>query len=140
MFARKYVDRWVDIWKRAKGFRDFLGYQDYHLAVAWASALLGHHDRARLELAYAAHLYLQPLDESLDCRRVDVDGSLVGFFASINGLADLLRHADPDTLAAFTSVRGATARTKVLELHSEHQRLQRRHEAYATACLRYLDS
>ena len=140
MFARKHLVRWVDIWKRAEGFRDFLAYQNYHLAAAWASALLRHHDRARLELAHAAHLYLQPLDEAFDRRRADVDGSMAGVFASTNGLADLLGLTDPDTLAAFTSVRGATARTKVLEPHSEHQRLQRRHEAYATACLRYLDS
>ena len=135
MFARKHVDRWVDIWKRADGFRDFLAHQDYHLAAAWASALLGHHERARFELLSAAHLYLQPLDESFDRRRADVDGSLAGVFASTNGLADLLR-----TLGAFTSMRGATARGKVLEPQGEHLRLQRRHEAYATACLRYIDS
>ena len=138
--VRKHVLRWIEIWKRPEGYRDFLADKQYHLAAAWASALLGHDERARLELAYAAHLYGQPLDEAFDRMRADGDASVATVFAATNGLPALLSAADPETVAAFTSERGATARDKVLEPQSEHRRMQRRHELVAVACIRYLDS
>lgn len=136
--VRKHVLGWMEIWKRPEGFRDFLADRKYHLAAGWASALLGHDERARLELAYAAHIYMQPLDDSFDRMRADADGSFASVFAATNGLAEVLEDAGSAIISAFTSTRGATARDKVTEPHAEHRRMQLRHDAFARACARRL--
>lgn len=133
--VRQHVVRWVGPWKRPDGYRDFLASKNYHLAAAWASALLGHNERARLELAYAAHLFNQPLDGSFDRMRADHDGALASVFAARNGLSALLEAGDDETVAAFSSQRGTIARDKVIEPQAEHRRLRLRHAALSETCL-----
>jgi len=136
--VRKHVLRWVESWKRPDGFRDFLADRTLHLGAGWASAMLGHRERARLEFAYAAHLYGQLLDGDFDRARADADAALAAVFAAANGLGLFLAEAPEETVAAFTSERGVTARDKVMNPAAEHWRMQRRHAAYAAVGIAYL--
>ena len=138
--VRKHLVRWIEAWKRPDGYRDFLASRNYHLAAGWASALLDHDERARLELVYAAHLYNQPLDGSFDRMRADHDGALAAVFAAPNGLAALLARSDAPIVGAFSSERGAAQKEKVVDPQSAHRRLQLRHAALSDTCLRFLGS
>lgn len=135
---RKHLMRWMESWKRPEGFRDFLSHKELHLAAAWASALLGHDERARLEIGQAAHLHGRPLDEAFDRQRADLDEAFVAPWAARHGLAAELAEAPPDVVGAFGSAPGALARDRVLEPGTEHRRLQTRHATYARLCLRLL--
>lgn len=135
---RKHLLRWIEPWKRPEGFRDFLSHTELHLAAAWASALLGHAERARLEAAKAAHLHGRPLDESFDRRRADLDEACVAPMAARHGLAAELGAAPAEVVGAFSVAPGEVARDRVLDPGAEHRRLQVRHETYARLCLRLL--
>ena len=137
---RKHVLGWLEPWKRAGGFRDFLADQKFHLAAGWVSAVLGHEERARLELAYAAHVYNQPLDAEFDRLRAEQDEAFTAVFAARNGLKAYLAGAEASAVSAFDSRRGDVAQDKVVNPAAEHRRMQLRHQVFAATCVDFLES
>jgi len=142
MVVRKHVVRWLDVWKRPAGYRDFLSAQRLHLAAGWLSALLGQGERADFELRSAAALNAIPLDEGFDRRQADRDESFAAPLAARHGLASVLESAeqagDRRTIDAFGGERGARASDRVTNPGREHARLLRRHEVYAALCAEHV--
>jgi len=108
--------------------------------AAWASALLGQAERAKLELMQAAHRYGEPLEEAFDRQRADLDEALAAVFASRHGLAGHLSTAEAEVVAAFSSDRTIRARQRVTDPKSEHRRMQVRHRTYASLCLALVEA
>lgn len=136
------IQRWLLPWRRPDGYRDFVSHHGWHLGAAWISAVLGQHERARLELARADLLIGRSLDDSFDRHRADHDLAIAMPMAASRGLAGLLDEATrsnaTEVTAAFDSVRGSAPRAKVTEPLVEHERFATRQRVVADLCREFL--